>query len=143
MKFKECCIDAYWMEFMFQSSTPIQLRDYVERFINISKEYKPMDCVSAFPLADIEGFSMRKYLMVTTCSSNVSDVYDQLMCLYSDNNTLEGSIPVLGEDKYVYKNVYCARCNNVEEYRLVNVTMVCRHCLYQPRYQKYSNGSYR
>ena len=44
---------------------------------------------------------------------------------YTIQLSYEYIMPVFGSDQYIYKNSFCARCNFVKHYQLLNLTAKC------------------
>ena len=117
MEYQECCIDFLW-----NTNSSETLDKYVERFISESnhERYKLVQCK---PI--ISGLTGRhvaeNVLMVSECRKTSSkQITDK--CL----NT-RSTIPVLGNDGYIYKNKYCASCQGVSEFDMTNVTAECNN----------------
>lgn len=119
MKTKSCCIDKRW-----DRESHTSLSSYLAMFIKESKGYKDISCEYVMPGVVKHGHTSAAYLMVSTCISTVSHE-DKEKCAGTGEGSQE-SLPVIGSDKYIYKNKHCARCNNVTEFRLVTVQGGCK-----------------
>ena len=122
MMFKTCCIDYLYEDFAVLYDSP-SLERYLHYFINETRLplYRDTQCV---PLVrDLKaGDVTQSILMVTTCPSNSKDVTNTKKCLDPDL-----TIPVFGSDKYVYKNSYCALCNGMKDFRIVDTIANCKN----------------
>lgn len=59
-------------------------------------------------------------------STRAKRLYDNEMCTSRSNRTLSSSlIPVFGRDRHLYKNLYCAKCHEVEEFEIVPFQLDC------------------
>ena len=59
--------------------------------------------------------------MVPPCLKQASHL-DKERCKHSTETSYESIMPVFGSDQYFYKNSFCARCNFVKHYQLLNLT---------------------
>ena len=116
LRFKTCCIDKLW-----NSTNPLPLQEYLEVLINETSKYKGTTCESVFPL--VSG-SQNMYMVSTCADGAVQEDIDG--CLNINSLSYEYNIPVFGNDSFLYKNSFCARCNFIENFELVNLTADCR-----------------
>ena len=116
LKFKTCCIDKLW-----NSSNPLPLQQYLEVLINETSNYKDTNCESVFPLVS----GSKNIYMVSTCADGAIKK-DIDGCLNINSLSYEHNVPVFGNDSFLYKNLFCARCNFIENFELVNLTADCR-----------------
>ena len=121
MKYKTCCIDLLW-----NSKRPVPSQEYLDLFINFSNQYKDTTCEPIFPVIDknVQNNTSENILMVSTCLNHASH-NDKEGCKHSIGTTYESIMPVFGSDQYIYKNSFCARCNFIEHYQLLNLTAKC------------------
>jgi len=120
MNKKQCCIDKLW-----NNTNPLQLEEYVEMFIREADKHKDTTCEDVFPLASKLRAGSKTYLMVSTCSS-ASTKEDVDGCKNINNElSYDYNIPVFGSDNYLYKNSFCARCNFIDKFDLVNISATC------------------
>ena len=89
---------------------------YLMRSRNIQKQCLPL--IQNSGLLDSDFASM-----IISCTGHNKTVYDTNMC-YEDGRG-ELLLPVFSKDGKVYKNRYCAHCNDVYEYQNVPVNMIC------------------
>ena len=115
LRFKTCCIDKLW-----NSSNPISLQEYLEALVNETSKYKDTTCESVFPLVP----GSQNMYMVSTCEGGANQA-DIEGCLNSKLLSYEYTVPVFGNDSYLYKNSFCARCNLIENFAVVNLTARC------------------
>ena len=138
MKYKTCCIDILW-----NAETPISSLEYLSLFINVSSQYKDITCEPVLPIVDknVQNHTSEKIFMVATCLHNASHI-DKEGCEQSIGTSYDSIIPVFGTDQYIYKNSFCARCNFVKEFQLVNLTAYCKNTKireYKNPYQRFMN----
>ena len=123
MKYKTCCIDLLW-----NSTRPVPSQEYLKLFMNVTNQYKDTTCEIAFPVIDknAQNNTSENILMVSTCLKHASPV-DKKGCNQSIGTSYkyESIMPVFGSDQYIYKNSFCARCNFVKNYQLLNLTAKC------------------
>ena len=50
---------------------------------------------------------------------------DVIKCEDNQGPSYEETIPVLGNDRYIYRNPYCAKCNFVDNYETLNLSASC------------------
>ena len=82
---------------------------------------KSQRCLPLFPFdKDIGEY----YIMVDSCIPGANET-DIERCLNSASNDQVDQMPVLGDDKYLYKNKFCALCNNVYKHNRGIVDVVC------------------
>ena len=115
MRFKTCCIDKLW-----DDKNPLPINEYLQLFINKTKEFKDTACKSVFP--PITG--SEKVLMVSSCTQGANEK-DIEGCESPRDLSYASIVPVFDEEKYLYKNSFCARCNFVKSFQLVNLTADC------------------
>ena len=116
LRFKTCCVDKLW-----NSSNPIPLQEYLEILVNKTSKYKDTTCESVFPLVP----DSQNMYMVSTCEDGANQA-DTEGCLNPKLLSYEYTIPVFGNDSYLYKNSFCARCNLIETFAVVNLTARCK-----------------
>ena len=116
LRFKTCCIDKLW-----NSSNPLPLQQYLEVLINETSKYKDTTCESVFPVVP----GSQNMYMISTCADGASQE-DIEGCLNINSLSYEYNVPVFGHDSFLYKNSFCARCNFIENFELVNLTANCR-----------------
>ena len=115
LRFKTCCVDKLW-----NSSNPLPLHQYLEILVNESSKYKDTTCESVFPVV----LGSENMYMVSTCADGASQE-DIDGCLNINSFSYEYTVPVFGNDSFLYKNSFCARCNFIESFELVNLTARC------------------
>ena len=64
------------------------------------------------------------YLMVDDCGDNV-ELSDKVECEKESNVFTEKTLPVIDNNGVLYKNVFCARCNNASTYYYPNIDAHC------------------
>lgn len=116
---KTCCINAFW------NNSYTNLDNYLQHLTTLSKKYKDLECVDAFPYMKEQGFGSNHYYMVTACVIGASEI-DKQRC-YAEEKDLQNSFPVFGDNKYMYRNMFCAKCNLVTDFHFVPMRMICDH----------------
>ena len=115
LRFKTCCVDKLW-----NSSNPLPLQQYLELLVNETSKYKDTTCESVFPVVP----GSQNMYMVSACADGASQE-DIDGCLNINSFSYEYTVPVFGNDSFLYKNSFCARCNFIESFELVNLTARC------------------
>ena len=135
MKYKTCCIDLLW-----NSQKPVPSQEYFHLFINVTNQYKDTTCEPIFPVVDKNGNTGENILMVSTCLKQASHL-DKERCKHSTDTSYESIMPVFGSDQYIYKNSFCARCNIIKHYQLLNLTAKCATEItkHENPYQRFMN----
>ena len=113
-----CCIDFLWDQFAFNNESVAQnVKSYQQKVIKSSKSQR---CLPLFPFAkEIEEY----YIMVDSCvpGANKTDIG---RCFNSSSNNRVDQMPALGNDKFLYKNKFCAQCNNIYNYSTKDIVDV-------------------
>ena len=137
MKYKTCCIDLLW-----NSTRPVPSQEYLDLFINATNQYKDTTCKPVFPVADQneQNNTSENILMVSTCLKHANNL-DKERCKNSNGTSYESIMPVFGSDQYIYKNSFCASCNFVKQYQLLNLTAKCtiQGTKHENPYQRFTN----
>ena len=115
LRFKTCCIDKLW-----NSSNPILIQEYLEVLVNETSKFKETTCESVFPLVS----GSKTVQMVSTCIDDAEQA-DIDGCLNKKSLSYGYNIPVFGNDYFLYRNSFCARCNSIENFEFVNLTANC------------------
>ena len=111
-KTSSCCIDFLWKDFAFNNKTLAEnVGDYLKAVFTSTKR---QSCIPLFPFNN--DLSDRYYIMVDSCLPDANET-DVKMCSESSSNLRNNQIPVYGDDDFLYKNKYCARCNQILSYR--------------------------
>ena len=117
MRYKTCCIDKLW-----DKNNRVPIDTYLDIFANETRKYKDLTCESLLTLPKNSGHNSEKLLMVSTCLPTASR--DDIAKCISSNNEI--SSPVFGIDKYLYKSSFCAICNFIHQFEIVNITAKCK-----------------
>ena len=81
---------------------------------------KSQRCLPLFPFdKDIDEY----YIMVDSCAPGANET-DIERCFNSSSNDRVDQMPALGDDKFLYKNKFCARCNNIYNYSINDIVDV-------------------
>ena len=115
LRFKTCCIDKLW-----NSLNPLPLQEYLKALVNETSKFKDTTYEKVFPLVP----GSKTVYMLSTCIDN-ADQADIDGCLNKNSSSYEYNIPVFGNDNYLCKNSFCARCNSIENFEPVNLTANC------------------
>jgi len=117
-----CCIDFLWEANKTISANQTNREALVTYKQKVLNSTKGQSCLPLFPFTNT-GYH---FIMVDTCMSNAS--------LSDIDNCRDGShkladreqVPVLGEDdKKLYKNKYCAKCNFISRYQVKGIKISC------------------
>ncbi|XP_057311654.1 uncharacterized protein LOC130649400 [Hydractinia symbiolongicarpus] len=116
MKYRTCCIDKLW------TFKEVPLNEYLFGFLQESKKHKNISCahVLSHPAHTSDTF-----LMVQSCLPG-ADGDDVANCV-SPGLDINKHMPVVGSDKYLYRNKYCAKCNFVTSYKNLNIKGRCQN----------------
>ena len=122
MKYKTCCIDRLW-----NAEKPVLTQEYLDLLIDVTNQYKDTTCEPVFPVIDknVQNHESEDILMISTCPKEVNHINKE-GCEESFGSSYESIIPVLGSDQYIYKNSFCARCNFINKFELINLTANCK-----------------
>ena len=141
MKYENCCIDISW-----NADSPVRSQEYLDLFINVTNRYEDTNCESVLPVLDNNGknHTSETIFLVSTCLNHASYI-DKEGCRQSIGTSYDSILPVFGSDQYIYKNSFCARCNFVKEFELVNLTAYCKKLEkeYENPYQRFINCSFK
>ncbi|XP_066922116.1 uncharacterized protein [Clytia hemisphaerica] len=113
-KYKTCCIDKLWNEYQLP---PLTIEQYVKNFEDKSNTYKATSCEKVLPLGNHETETID---MVVACPRDSIENLRQKCVLGTDEQ-----FPVLGDDEYVYKNMFCALCNHITRFEYLNISAAC------------------
>lgn len=122
MQYKTCCIDRLW-----NAEKPIPTPEYLNLLINVTNQYKDTTCEPVFPNIgkNVQNHESEDILMISACPKEASHI-NKKGCKESFGSSYESIIPVFGSDQYIYKNSFCARCNFIKQFELVNLTANCK-----------------
>ena len=123
---RTCCIDKLW-----DPLKPVPLDEYMVKFKKQVDESTKLECKPLQPFASLPLFKKMlrdssslqlEYYLVNSCpSSSVKEP----KCINDENLPEIERLPVLDEQLYIFKNKYCAMCNNVESFVNLNLTVGC------------------
>ena len=112
----------------------------------MAHRYKDTNCEPVLLVLGQNGkdHTSENTLMTSTCLNNASYT-DKEGCRQSIGASYDSILPVFGSDQHIYKNSFCARCNFVEEFELVNLTAYCKKFAreYKNPYQRFMNCSFK
>ena len=107
MDLGDCCIDYLWNTTQPDSNVS-------EHKQMLLQKAKPQSCQQFFPKMK---YANDHFIMIDTCLPDTDSRVLQ-MCQSDDE------IPVFGE-MFMYKNKYCAKCNNVKFYEFLEMDVKC------------------
>lgn len=113
MKYKSCCVDAYW-----NKTKRVSMETYTNLLVNESKKHNTMVCDH---ILELKGHVTDSVYTVKSCLP-FGNQTDTRNCLESTSTI---NIPVLGVDSYLYRNEFCAKCNLIFEYTYIDIEMKC------------------
>ena len=141
LKYKTCCIDILW-----NVERPVRAKEYLDLLINVTSIYKDTSCEPIFPVTIQNKLNHKSenILMVSECLNHASHI-DREGCKQSSGASVDSIMPVFGSDQYIYKNAFCARCNFIKHFFLVNLTAKCEVNKSHDKklYQRLVNCSFR
>ena len=123
---KSCCIDYLWnynkindVSKYLKNFTKVTFSD---KIVNLSFE-----CRSLFAILPKYGQTQKSssYYMVSICPKNKNKAYKRL-CENPTLSNIQTNIPVVNKAGYIFKNSYCAECNNVFDYRIADIDIKCK-----------------
>lgn len=105
-----CCIDTFW------NSSYTNVDGYLKDLVKITKDgyNKDLKCLNVFPYMTQVGYKTLAYYMIASCLPDASGS-DEEKCHSAELNF--DLTPVIGDDGYLYRNSYCAKCNLVGNFR--------------------------
>ena len=115
---KDCCLDAFFQP----SMNPLQYFDFYEQLAdNVTKVCTPVipDTLVS-PSHKVQGV-----MMIAEClnkSIPFSTVHRKCTNAQHDLSDPYDEIPVIGADKQLYKNRFCAHCNGIQDYQRLKVS---------------------
>ena len=120
----ECCIDKYWSEYVSKQSSlaEVTLDGYLDELYLMQLKFEQKKCLPLIQDPHLQEFSDTKF-MVSSCLGKNRTEHQIDMCL--EDGKGETLLPVIGKDNVPYKNQYCAQCNDVYEYQIFPVTVIC------------------
>ena len=131
VKLNNCCIDKFWN----RKNENMTLDSYFNEFVQImNQNVSRYECNPIFEsdlLSTIKGSSSEQYMMISTClsssSSSSSNEDDFMKCMSSNYTNMLQSLPVWSETTNdLYRSASCARCNNVQSYTPLGITLECK-----------------
>ena len=108
VKKRSCCIDSAWNHYNGSLST------YLEWFIERARPYTKFECTPL--LSGAKFMDSSHYMMIVSCLKE----YKEPRCQNQDL-----LLPVLASNGYMYKNEFCAQCNNQTAYEFLGLKMTC------------------
>ena len=129
---RSCCIDKLWD----RTGPPILLTEYMKMFRKENLLHTQTDCQPIQPYASNPRFGIMfkksgyndGYQMVSRCTRKESLLASK--CTNEDKALTDlERLPVIstGDDYTIFKNKYCALCNDVSSFRNLNITINCEN----------------
>lgn len=123
MKYRTCCIDAFWNG----ETDLVMLDSYLRFLIKKRKETPEHTCQAVYSEAETVGHKTNYRMMVRNCKENVANKDDVSNCLQPvKTGALTNNLPVFGSDGTLYANAFCARCNLVFNFIRTQFKVVCK-----------------
>lgn len=124
-KVGRCCVDALWNEETFQNMSSYR-KHLIEQ---VHRKMRTQGCENVFPYAKNENkYSGVMYTVYNKCRRGATQM-EQERCS-TGGDSIRTSIPVFDEHELLYKNLYCAVCNSVEEFRMASIAVTCDNSVY-------------
>ena len=123
---KSCCIDYLW-----NSNEINDVSKYLKNFTKVTFSDKivnlSFECRPLFAILPKYGQTQKSpfYYMVSICPKNKNEAYKRL-CENPALSNIETNIPVVNKAGYIFKNSYCAECNNVFDYKIADIDIKCK-----------------
>ena len=133
MKYKDCCIDHLWYE------TNLTLQEYVPFFTdhvqvkNCDTLYTCEEVIDS-RIQGIKASHSKRYFMIAACDSSDKSK-DSTRCNGGSYDDVKDTIPVIGADGNLYRSPACARCNDILDYEMTNVSYHCENQSYATSFQ--------
>ena len=121
MKFKTCCIDYLWNTKAVNSLESVS--DYTEQFLEESGKYPDLEC-NPVTIGLPDTFQAERILMRSECRDDATKFEKESCYAFEIPSDVR---PVLGRDGIVYKNGYCAKCNDVNEFK--RLQLEAKNCI--------------
>ena len=112
--FGTCCVNKLW-NFQFKS-----MKDYKQLLINTTNQNNRYKCEKVVRWN--KQIRTESFLMISDCLPGQNSSFIG-KCSNTNHDSLEATIPVIGEDGNLYRNVFCALCNNIESFEPINVVV--------------------
>ncbi|XP_066931289.1 uncharacterized protein [Clytia hemisphaerica] len=113
MRFRSCCMDYLW-----NISNPEPVPKYTERFLQEVDKHPKLECQAVANNLP-STFTVEKILMRTECLSSATK--DQKYKCRSSTSVTDVQ-PILGNDGLIYKNKHCAQCNQIQDYKKLDLS---------------------
>ena len=111
VKTRSCCIDSGWKQHNGSLSA------YLDWTVKRALPYSDLECKPL--LAGAQFMDVSNYMMIGRCLLDNSSK--------NEFNCRNGELllPVLGSNGIVYKNEFCAKCNNESDFRYLGLKVTC------------------
>lgn len=132
--FLACCAHNDWLQLKGNTST-IKNESLVlsaAQTLLVRKRIKEEKCEVLIPPSVAKGYKSNSYFMVKTCKENTTAA-DQEKCVASNYDQTNSFFPVFDESGILYRNEFCAKCNNAKEIMGIGITLKCQYKDKQPR----------
>jgi len=121
-KDRSCCIDVLWSD-----KENLDLDQYLKKFLDKSDQYIIKTCEPVFPPAQKLGRKSQNLYMITSCSLAARKL-DRQYCFAdaSKSDIPQLYVPVRDQNHVLYKNMFCAKCNLVNNYSFIDLKLECQ-----------------
>lgn len=102
------------------------LKETISILLQETETYKRRSCRPIFPPRLSNGYQSNSYFMVNTCSPGTSET-NQHRCLENVDEHNKTLHPVSDGNGELYKNYYCAKCNQAKEIKGVFLIRKCKY----------------
>ena len=120
--FNDCCVD-HLLECPDPHSTTMD--KIMKKNTDIPRDFQCVD-----PTYSNDGFTWG-FKMIATCDSRFRGEKIEWDCVTDNRNDTYASIPVMDEDGFHFKNIYCALCNNRDIYDVIPWSITFHCSLYE------------
>lgn len=125
-KTRNCCADVLWKQAVDPHQRYTNMSMYIAELLKTVAKHKYVECREPFPRYLSPLHFVEKYYIRGECDHG-SSAEDRELCENEHSGLLPSSMVVFGNDGYLYKNIYCAKCNSVKEFKLNPIRMNCLH----------------
>ena len=121
-----CCIDKFWSH---PGMSSLSMEEYLAAISNFTQVNNSHECKPIFKENILQKISAnitsRRYMMISKCLNLVEDATKQDFekCSNDSYETILEAIPVMTKFGVLYRSSACARCNRINDFERVNVTI--------------------
>ena len=117
-----CCVDYIWKE-----NRNLEINKYIKHFVTITSRVRRVTCQKMIqkPLpVKANRFVFVAYYMIKDCSYSTEKPLKQV-CENAANFSIRSANPVYDRKGYLYFNEYCAKCDGINDYRMLKLKVDC------------------